>query len=485
MFYNLKVKTKFVSVAVMLLIAAAIALWGMMEIAKTTHLQKLERDHIELSTLLKFKGEEYTRLQKSSDNTAIDPLIRGEKLLNARSDIYDEMGIYQLWEETLKQPKAVFSDTNFLEQTLFRLFGFGKAFDLAAKDIKDCEQVKEALDQFHGKRIELKEFEEKFLHYVGELRKNGREFAPVVHHAGVFTRNLMVTLSSILFVLTIASLFILAKMTVKPLLEVTDLAGKIAEGDLSRRLNIVQKDEIGIMVSAMNRICDQMGESIGQIIIASQQMAEGASEQAASIEETSSSLEEMSSMTRQNADNSIQANNLMKDATQVVARANGFMTELIKSMGEISKASEETSRIIKTIDAIAFQTNLLALNAAVEAARAGEAGAGFAVVADEVRNLAMRSAEAAKNTADLIEGTVKKVKEGSELVTRTNEAYSEVAVSSAKVGELVGEIAAASTEQAQGIEQINKAVAEMDKVIQQNAANAEELAAGVAMFKTK
>ncbi len=145
-------------------------------------------------------------------------------------------------------------------------------------------------------------------------------------------------------------------------------------------------------------------------------------------------------------------------------------------MQEISKASEETSKIIKTIDEIAFQTNLLALNAAVEAARAGEAGAGFAVVADEVRNLAMRAAEAAKNTAALIEGTVKKVSDGTSLVKTTSDAFKEVAGSAAKVGELVGEIAAASTEQAQGIEQVNIAVTEMDKVTQQNAATAEESA---------
>lgn len=143
-------------------------------------------------------------------------------------------------------------------------------------------------------------------------------------------------------------------------------------------------------------------------------------------------------------------------------------------MEEITKASEETSKIIKTIDEIAFQTNLLALNAAVEAARAGEAGAGFAVVADEVRNLAMRSADAAKNTANLIEGTVKKIQEGSGIVNATSSAFSEVSANAEKVSELVSEIAAASKEQAQGIEQVNKGVTEMDKVTQQNAANAEQ-----------
>jgi methyl-accepting chemotaxis protein len=181
-------------------------------------------------------------------------------------------------------------------------------------------------------------------------------------------------------------------------------------------------------------------------------------------------------MTRQNAENANQANSLMNDTGKVVERAGLSMTELTAAMKEISTASEETAKIVKTIDEIAFQTNLLALNAAVEAARAGEAGAGFAVVADEVRNLAMRAAEAAKNTSHLIENTVTKVKDGEQLVHKTGEDFSQVAGSSAKVKELVGEIAAASNEQAQGVDQISKAVAEMDKVVQQNAANAEESA---------
>ncbi|MBU0996344.1 MAG: MCP four helix bundle domain-containing protein [Proteobacteria bacterium] len=230
------------------------------------------------------------------------------------------------------------------------------------------------------------------------------------------------------------------------------------------------------VIDGLHAGAEQVTSASSQVSSASQSLAEGSSEQAAAIEETSSSLEEMSSMTKQNAEHANQADNLMKEANHIVTKANASMSELTTSMKDITKASEETSKIIKTIDEIAFQTNLLALNAAVEAARAGEAGAGFAVVADEVRNLAMRAADAAKNTANLIEGTVKKINDGSNLVTSTNDAFTEVAESARKVGALVGEIAAASKEQAQGIEQVNKAVVDMDKVTQQNAANAEESA---------
>ncbi len=230
------------------------------------------------------------------------------------------------------------------------------------------------------------------------------------------------------------------------------------------------------IITGLGEGAEQVTAASGQVAGASQQLAEGSSEQAAALEETSSSLEEMASMTKANADNANQANSLMADAGRVVERANQSMAGMTNSMKEISAASDETAKIIKTIDEIAFQTNLLALNAAVEAARAGEAGAGFAVVADEVRNLAMRAAEAAKNTATLIEGTVTKVKDGSELVHKTAEDFTEVAASTTRVKDLVAEIAAASNEQAQGVDQISRAINEMDKVVQANAANAEESA---------
>jgi methyl-accepting chemotaxis protein len=233
---------------------------------------------------------------------------------------------------------------------------------------------------------------------------------------------------------------------------------------------------INRIIEGLDAGSNQVASAASQVSSSSQSLAEGSSEQAASIEETSASMEEMASMTAKNAENAGHADNLMSEANQIVNTANSSMEQLTTSMEDISKASEETSKIIKTIDEIAFQTNLLALNAAVEAARAGEAGAGFAVVADEVRNLAMRAADAAKDTAQLIEGTVKKVGEGSDLVSTTNEAFGKVAESSGKVGGLVSEISEASKEQSSGIEQVNIAITEMDKIVQQNAANAEESA---------
>lgn len=237
------------------------------------------------------------------------------------------------------------------------------------------------------------------------------------------------------------------------------------------------------LVTPIHRIITGFSNTSAQLCAASEQitaasisLAEGAAEQSASVEETSSVLEEINIMTQHNADHADRSESLMNESDQVIAEAGRVIKELSLSIQEAARAGEETNHIVKTIEQIAFQTDLLALNAAVEAARSGTDGAGFAVVAGEVRNLAMRSGEAAQNTSALLQGIVTNIRKGSSLIIKTGEAFAQVAESAVRVRGLLGEITQASDEQAQRIRQASLSSGEIETVIRQNAANAEEFA---------
>jgi methyl-accepting chemotaxis protein/methyl-accepting chemotaxis protein-1 (serine sensor receptor) len=221
----------------------------------------------------------------------------------------------------------------------------------------------------------------------------------------------------------------------------------------------------------------QVAAAAGQVASASQSLAQGTSEQAATLEETSSSTTEITAITRRNAENTRSVSGLMTETAHRVEDANHNLEEMVQSMKEINSSSEKISKIIHVIDEIAFQTNILALNAAVEAARAGEAGMGFAVVADEVRNLAHRSAQAAKDTAALIEESIAKSNEGNKKLQLVAGSIQQVTGSATQVKVLVDEVDVGSQEQSRGIEQIATAVSQMESVTQRSAANAEESAA--------
>lgn len=234
---------------------------------------------------------------------------------------------------------------------------------------------------------------------------------------------------------------------------------------------------LGAVARAIDDNAQQVTSAAGQVSSASQSLADGATEQAASLEETSASLEEMSGITSQNSANAGKATDLARQARQAADAGARDMQAMSVAMNEIKASSDDIAKIIKTIDEIAFQTNILALNAAVEAARAGEAGMGFAVVADEVRNLAQRSAQAAKETAAKIEGSIGKTSQGVQLTDKVARSLAEIVEKVRVVDALAAEVSTASQEQSTGVSQINSAVSQMDKVVQNNAAAAEESAA--------
>ncbi len=277
---------------------------------------------------------------------------------------------------------------------------------------------------------------------------------------------------------------------IKPVQEAVGVIQKMAVGDMTTQVQGDYQGDHAILKEAINSTISSMSDILLQIIAtteqvtrgsqqvadASQSLSQGATEQASSLEEITSSMTEIGSQTKLNAENANRANQLAINARSAAEKGNSEMAQLMNAMTEINESSKNISKIIKVIDEIAFQTNLLALNAAVEAARAGRHGKGFAVVAEEVRNLAARSAKAAKETAELIEGSIKKVENGSDIANRTGSSLGEIKDGATKVTDIVAEIAASSNEQAQGIAQINTGLGQIDKVTQQNTANAEESA---------
>lgn len=302
---------------------------------------------------------------------------------------------------------------------------------------------------------------------------------------------IMITVIFIGMALAVLLGIIISRIISKPVIRIAKAADQLAGGNLNVSVDIDTRDEIGELGRSFNTMITNMNDVLTNVASASEQVAsgsnqvsdssialsQGATEQASSIEELTASLEELSSQTKLNALNANQANELAMTAKANASEGNSQMKEMLNAMEEINESSNNISKIIKVIDDIAFQTNILALNAAVEAARAGQHGKGFAVVAEEVRNLAARSANAAKETTDMIEGSIKKVEGGTKIAKETAEALSKIVTGVEKVANLVSDISMASNEQSTGINQVNQGLIQVSQVVQTNSATSEESAA--------
>ncbi len=311
-------------------------------------------------------------------------------------------------------------------------------------------------------------------------------FAPV--KATMFK---VITAAGVLLIVGVLLAILVANSFSHPINKLAAEVGRVAQGDLTATIDIRSKDEIGALADGFNIMVKNMEEALANINVASEQVAsgsgqvsdssmalsQGAAEQASSIEELTASLEEVSSQTKLNAEHANEANRLSELAMNNAKQGDEQMEDMLEAMENINASSSNISKIIKVIDEIAFQTNILALNAAVEAARAGQHGKGFAVVAEEVRNLAARSANAAKETTDMIEESIKRAEGGTKIAQDTAKALGEIVEGIAQAAKLVGDIAVASNEQASAIEQINQGVMQISQVVQNNSATAEESAA--------
>ena len=490
-FLNLKVRVKLLSAFIIMALLA-----GIVGIIGTINIKEVDKDYTDLyvnygvavgdigQASIDFQGTRATARDIFLSKDMKEKQSFVNKLKELDKSIEDSLESFRVSLQT-EDGKKVYN--NLMESLSNYKEVRDKAINLSLNNQND-----EAISVFYGEGTAPANSAISYIDELFELKKSGgieksEEYRKTTDSAVI----MMIAVIGIAMIIAIVLGIIISQIISNPVRKLVVAAEKIADGNLDVVIEEDSKDEIGTLASAFRKMSNNLNEIMSNINSASEQVAtgakqvssssislsHGATEQASSIEELTASLEEISSQTRQNADSANQASTLAEMAKNNAVLGNGQMNEMLKSMEEINVSSNNISKIIKVIDEIAFQTNILALNAAVEAARAGQHGKGFAVVAEEVRNLAARSAEAAKETTAMIEGSIKNVDNGTKIANQTAEALNKIVEDIARVASIVGNISIASNEQASGIAQVNQGIIQVSKVIQTNSATSEESAA--------
>lgn len=446
---------------------------GMIEIAKTGYLQFLEREHIELALLMR------NSLERARQEVQQTGTFASTEWITADAEKRDGKGLRPLLAEILIQPQACLQSVNGVELSVFRALGFGKAFDLCEKDIRDITDADRIITDFLNKKVEPTAFITNFDEKLNEIEDQSREFSLIIPAARNMVRRLVLSATAVFSLFVLGMFILIAQIVRMPVKILAQRIKEIAEGegDLTKRLDIISRDEIGETAQWFNLFVDKLQEMILKVTLSASnvaagsrqmsssatQMSQGASAQASATEEASSSMEQMSVNIRQNTDNALQTEKIAIKVAEDAKISGEAVAETVSAMQEISKR-------VALIDDIARQTRMLSLNATIEAARAQEQGKGFAVVASEVRALSERSQTAASEIAELVGSSAA-------IAEKAGGMLKKLVPEIQRTAELVKEISAASREQSSGIEQINRAIQQLDNVTQQNSATSEEIAA--------
>jgi len=474
------IRKKLFFVGGLLLFTAIISVYLMTLMGKVSSIQKFERDHIEVSRLLDWKLDNYFAL---IENPTTENLAKADTILLAKSDVHQEMGIIALQAKGIAQPIDANNLPNAFEKMLFRMFGYGRLFDLIDKDMVAYKVIESKFDLLKTKKIDNKGKQELFeaIHHIIEY---STEFAPLIRSSATLVGNLMMAISTILLLFTLILVFYTAKSILKTLSQLTEATLDLSQGsgDLTQRLNINTEDEIGLAGKNIDNFIELVQNTLIKIKLSSEEInnsgkelrkmadiiSQGAAEQASATEEISASMEEMSANINQTTENSIQTEKIAKQAETNIMIVNKAFTKTNQAMNEIAQK-------ILVINDIAAKTDFLAVNASIEAARAGEYGKGFAIVASEVRKLAERSQRAAKEIEKISVDSLHQVEISGRLLT-------DVIPFIQKTSSLVQEIASSGVELNSGVDQINNSLQQLSKVTQQNSATSEEMASGAKEF---